>query len=257
MKKNYKTIVPLTKNEKEELREKIEANYKSEYGEYKYYAPQVYVFKDGNIANKTLHISKRAKDHDNRPFFKFRARPVYVGDTQKDLEEVINDWKEEDDWYFSVFSNVPGLVIPKVRYSICKDPFGTENNTVLITTEWIDNIEGDIFRIETEKLYKYLNEYPEFEETITKLIEKFLELSKEDIYPDYLGIDNVAIYTKDGIPNIALIDTHTVWIGKYCSDIVKARLNIAIRRFESFIDNPLDIENVRYLTKEGLIERTS
>ena len=246
-------------NEKKrgEIEEKLERIYNGQYGEYQYYAGQVFVFKKGNVANKTLHISKRAQDHNNRPFLKFRARPVYVGDTQEALEEVIKDWKEEDDWYLSEFGNISGLVISKETYSICKDPLGTKNNTVLISTEWIDNIAGDIFRIEAEKLYKYLKEYPIFKETMTKLIEKFLELSKEDIYPDYIGVDNIAIYTKEGIPSIALIDTHIVWAKEYCSDIVEGRLDRATSRFRRFLEDPLDIENVEYLTSEGLIEEES
>ncbi|MFA7628129.1 MAG: hypothetical protein WCY37_01785 [Candidatus Dojkabacteria bacterium] len=238
------------RKERGEVEEKLERDYKGQYGEYVYYAGQVFVFRDGDIANKTLHVSERAQDHDNRPFLKFRARPVYVGDTQESLEEVIRDWREEDDWYFTEFGNIPGLVMPKETYTICKDPMGTDNQTVLISTEWIDNIQGDIFRIETEKLHDYLLRYPNFRKTLITLIEKFVELAGEDIYPDYLGPDNVAIYLEKGIPKIALIDRHIVWVGKYCSSSVKERLDSATARFKNFLQNPLDIENVKNLANQ-------
>jgi len=228
--------------------EKLETNYKGQYGKYRYYAGQTFVFKDGDIANKTLLISEEDLNHDNRPFLKFRVRPVYVGDTQKDLKEVIKDWKEESVWYLSEFGNIPGLVMPKETYSICDDPLGSENRTVLISTKWIDNIQGDIFRIDPEKLYRYITKYPQFKNTLVSLILKFLELSEKDIYPDYLGVDNVAVYLEEDIPHIALIDRHLVWIGKYCEDGVKGRLDSAISRFKQFIQDPEDIERIESLT---------
>jgi hypothetical protein len=233
--------------------EKLESVYNGQYGEYKYYAGQVFVFKDGETANKTLLISKKPQDHDNRPYLKFRARPVYVGDTTEELEEVIKDWREEDDWYFTQFGNISGLEMPKEEYSICKDPMNTENNTVLISTKWIDNIQGDIFRIEPQKLYKYLTEHSEFRETLTQLIKWFVILSEKDIYPDYIGVDNIAIYLEKDIPHLAMIDRHIVWVGGKCNDKVKGRLDRATERFKKFLENPLDIENVKFLTSKGLM----
>ncbi len=229
---------------------KLESVYKDQYGEYKYYAGQVFVFKDGNIANKALLISKEDQNHDNRPYLKFRARPVYIGDTESDLNEVINDWQEEIDWYLSEFKHVPGIVMPKEKYSICDDPMGSENKTVLISTEWIGNIQGDIFRIDSEKLHSYILEHPKFRKTLVGLIKKFVSLSEEDIYPDYLGVDNVAIYLESREPRIALIDRHIVWIGKYCNEKVKFRLDRANIRFKEFLKNPLKLENVKMLTGE-------
>lgn len=232
--------------------EKLEATYKGQYGEHKWYAGQTFVFKDGEVANKTLLISSEEPNHNNRPYLKFRARPVYVGDTQKELEEVIKDWKEEDDWYKSEFGEIPGLIMPKEEYSICEDPLGSNNKTVLISTQWIDDIQGDLFRIDPNKLFRYISNYSEFKNTLVKLVEKFIELAKEDIYPDYLGKDNVAIYLKKEVPHIALIDRHIVWLGKYCKSEVKDKLDNANLRFKQFLQNPEDIEKVKDLTGNGL-----
>jgi len=234
--------------------ERLESTYKGQYGEYKYYAGQVFVFKKENIANKTLLISNKPIDYHNRPYLKFRAKPVHTGDTNQELEETIKDWEEEWNWFDKTFRDISRLVIPKEKYSICEDPMGTNNNTVLISTKWVDGVQGDIFRMKTEKLFKYLVEYPQFRETLVELIKRFLELAKKDIYPDYIGTDNVAIYLKDNIPNISLIDPHIVWIGQYCNDTVKGRLGRAISRFEKFLEDPLSIENVKYLTSGGLMD---
>jgi hypothetical protein len=227
---------------------RLESNYQGEYGEYKYYAGQTFVFKDGGIANKTLLISEEAPNHEERPYLKFRARPVYVGDTQEDLKGVIKDWEEEDAWYFSEFGDITGLKMPEEKYSICDDPLGSSNKTILISTKWIENIQGDIFRIDANKLHSYILEHPKFRKTLVGLIKKFVSLSEEDIYPDYLGVDNVAIYLESGKPRIALIDRHIVWRGKYCNEKVKARLDRANIRFKEFLKNPLKLENVKMLT---------
>jgi hypothetical protein len=237
--------------------EKLESNYKGQYGEYKWYAGQTFVFKDEKVANKTLLISDETPNHDNRPYLKFRARPVYTGDSQEDLKEVIKDWKEEDNWYLSEFHDIPGLVMPKETYRICEDPLGSKNKTVLISTKWIDNIQGDIFRIDPDKLHSYITKYPQFKNTLVSLIKKFLELAEKDIYPDYLGADNVAIYLEKNIPNVALIDRHIIWIGKYCKDGVKRRLDSAILRFKQFIQDPEDIKRVGDLTGNKLNKERS
>jgi hypothetical protein len=232
--------------------EKLEINYNGQYGEYKYYAGQTFVFKDGGIANKTLLISEDIPNHKNRPYLKFRARPVYVGDTEQDLQEVVQDWKEEDDWYLSKFGDIPGLTMPEETYRICEDPMGSENKTVLISTMWIDDIQGDIFRIDSNKLFDYISKYPEFKKTLVLLVEKFCKLAEEDIYPDYLGVDNVAIYLKEEVPRIALIDRHIVWTGKHCRSDVKQRLDSANLRFKQFLQDPGNIERIKDLTGKGL-----
>lgn len=229
--------------------EKLESVYKDQYGEYMYYAGQTFVFRDGDIANKTLLISDQEQYHNNRPYLKFRARPVYIGDSEKDLKEVMEDWSEEDLWYQEQFGNIPGLDMPKENYSICDDPMDSGNNTVLISTEWVDNIKGDIFRIDPQILYGYITKYPEFKNTLIGLIKQFKQLSEEDIYPDYLGEDNVAIYLKENIPHIALIDRHIVWIGEHCRSDVKNRLDEATNRFDIFLQDPMNIENIKHLAK--------
>lgn len=218
--------------------ESLLSKYKGQYGEYKYYAGQTFVFRDKDVCNKTLLISKETPNHNNRPYLKFRARPVYTGDTIEDLQEVIRDWKEETDWYSSEFGNIPSLVMPEEKYSICDDPMGTGQKTVLISTKWIDNIQGDIFRIDSKKLHSYTTKYAEFKKTLIELIKKFLELSEKDIYPDFLGEDNIAIYLDEkDIPHIALIDRHIVWIGKHCREDVKKRLDNAIAKLKKMSED--------------------
>lgn len=239
---------------RKKVEEKLENTYQGQYGEYKYYTGQVFVFKDGNIANKTLLIrSESPKIHTNRPFLKFKAKPVYAGDSTKELEETISNFQEEFNWYIQTFGDISELNIPHEKYSICKDPMNTENNTVLISTQWINNIEGDIFRIDTNKLYGYISKYPQFKTTLVQLITKFVELSENDIYPDYIGVDNIAIYTKKKIPRIAIIDPHIVWIGRECSEIVKGRLERATKRFKDFLEDPDDLGNIKKLTADGLM----
>lgn len=242
----------IIKNSRAETVKKVEQNYKGQYGEYKYYAGQAFVFKQGNKVNKTLLLQEADETYFQRSFLKFDIRPVHKGDNEKQLKEVIKGWKEEWNWYYQNFKDIKGIKIPKETYSICKDPMGTDNKTVLVSSEWIENIKGDIFRIEAEKLYQYIAEYPKFKQTLTQLIQKFLELSKENIYPDYLGTDNIAIYTKDHIPHIAIIDPHIVWTGTKYSKDVERRLNSAIERFNKFLENPTKLENIVFLTKEGM-----
>lgn len=243
--------------EREQFVKKLEETYQGQYGEYKYYAGQVLVFKQDNVANKVLLIKPfESKDHDNRPYLKFRARPVYEGDNLKELSETIVDFKEESRWYEETFENVEGLEIPKEEYHICEDPMNTGNNTVLISMPWLNGIEGDIFRMDPNQLYEYIKKYPDFKKTLVMLVEKFLELAEEDIYPDYLGVDNVAIYKENDVPKIALIDTHIVWIGKCCREDVKGRLDKAISRMKKFVENPEETENVKQLASGGLGDST-
>lgn len=225
----------------------LKQNYSGQYGVYKYYAGQVFVFKDKNKAKKTLRISDGPQDHESRPYLKFRARPVYAGDSNDDLLEVIHDWQEELNWYDNNFSSIPGLVLPKETFSICKDPLGSKNKTVMITTDWINNIQGDIFTLSSEKLSEYIISYPNFRETLILLIKKYLELADNDIYPDYLGDDNVAIFLKNKVPKITLIDRHLVFVGKHCNMEVKSRLDMATEKFQGFIKDPTNYNNIKLL----------
>ncbi len=234
--------------------EKLEKAYKGEYGKYMFYGGQVFVFLDGNIVNKTLLIqSKEPKTHFDRPYLKFNAKPVYENDSEQDLEETISGFKEEYEWFVQTFKDVPGISIPEERYSICNDPMGSENKTVLISTEYIPNIKGDIFRIKPKILHKFIMEDEEFKQSLISLVRIFLSLSKQDIYPDYIGADNIAIYLIDKKPRIALIDPHIVWVGKECNELVSGRLKRATDRFKRFIENPEDYESIVYLTSEGLM----
>ena len=235
--------------------EHLESVYKGQYGEYKYYAGQSFVFKEDKKVNKTLLIRpfKKLADRPSGKNLVIKTREVYEGDSVKDLNKVIDGLKEETNWYVSEFGHISNLDMPKEEYSICKDPMETDNDTVLISTQWIKNIEGDIFRIDAEKLYGYINEYPEFKNTLIQLITKFIELSEEDIYPDYIGTDNVAIYLDKGIPKIALLDRHIISIRKFCDYDTQEKMDRAVNRLKKFIEDPLNIENIRYLTKSGLV----
>lgn len=226
------------------IEEKLESVYQGQYGEYKYFAGQVFVFKDKNIANKTLIVQyEEAKTHADRPYLKLPTGKAYVGYSLEQLKEVIQNWRNEWLWYFETFGDIPGVIIPTEEYSTCKDPLGTENNTVLVSTQWIDRIQGDILNMKEDKLYKYINDFPEFKSTLTVLIKRLLGLSENDIYPDYLGEDNFAIYLDDQIPKIAIIDPHIVWIGKACSEKIKRSLEKAVERFKNILQNSDDVSS--------------
>ncbi|GAB4158528.1 MAG: hypothetical protein Fur003_2340 [Candidatus Dojkabacteria bacterium] len=116
------------KNERAETVKKLEANYDGRYGEYMYFGGQVFVFKDGYIANKTLLIKKQfPKDHLKDASQKFKTKPVYANDSESDLQNTINDFKEEYEWYVETFKEIPNVIIPSETYSICTDPMGSTN----------------------------------------------------------------------------------------------------------------------------------
>jgi hypothetical protein len=234
----------------------LKQNYDNRYGEYKYYGGQFFVFKKGKKAIKTLIVREdRTPIHLERPFLYINSRPVYTGDSKRELIESKKDFLREVKWYKKTFHEIPFINIPKEKYSYCKDPLGSQNQTVKITTEWIPNIQGDIFRIDSQQLFRYLQTDEEFKESLICLLNKFLELSEQDIYPDFLGVDNIAIYENTlGNPRIALIDPHIIWIKKYSSEDVTNRLNTAIERMRIFLSDPNELINIKAMKELGTID---
>ena len=226
---------------------KLENNYKGQYGEFKWYAGQTFVFKDKDIAYKTLLI-RDLNDKISGKNLYIKVPQVYEGDTESKLNKVINGLTEEIKWYEKEYGRIPGLNMPSEEYSICNDPMESGNKTVLISTKWIDNIKGDIFRLDSNQLYKYITDYPEFKNTLIQFAIKTADLAKKRIYPDITGIDNVAIYLDDNIPKIALIDRHIISINKYSTDETKAKIDSSIEKLEKFLEDPLNLKNIQYLT---------
>ncbi len=230
----------------------LESVYKGQYGEYMWYAGQTFVFKDETIANKTMLV----RDSNNRISRKnlyIKVPEVYEGDTEADLKIVIDGLKKEVEWYEKEFGHISKLKMPHERYSICNDPMESCNKTVLISTEWVDNIQGDIFRLDSKRLNEYITNYPDFQEVLVQLATKLMELSKQNIFPDITGQDNVAIYLDNDTPKIALIDRHIISENKYSSDETKTKIEGGIERLTKFLEDPLDFSNVSYLSSGDFI----
>lgn len=242
--KNFKSRSDVVKH--------LENVYTGQYGEYKYYAGQTFVFKDGDIANKTLLVRDPNNRISGRNLY-IKAPEVYEGDIESELNKVISGLREETQWYENKYGHIPDLNMPVEEYRICDDPMESGNKTVLISTEWIDNIQGDIFRLDSNKLYEYINNYPEFKDTLVQFAIRTVELAEEGVFPDITGIDNVAIYLDNGIPKIALIDRHIISINKYSTDKTKARTSDSIGRLKRFLNDPLNFDNVSYLSKGEFI----
>ena len=230
----------------------LESVYKEQYGEYLWYAGQTFVFKEGDIANKTMLVRDSNNRISGRNLY-INVPEVYEGNTAEDLKLVMEGLEKEVDWYEKEFGHIPGLKMPYEKYSICDDPMGSGNKTVLISTEWIDNIQGDIFRLDSKKLYEYIINYPDFQNVLIQLASKLVELSQQGIFPDITGQDNVAIYLDDSIPKIALIDRHIISINKYSSDETKTTINRGIERLEKFLEDTLDFSNVSYLSSGDFV----
>lgn len=235
-------------NSRSDVVQHLESVYRGQYGEYKWYAGQSFVFRNGDIANKTLLVRNRNNRISGENLF-IKVPEVYEGDTELELNKVINALTEETKWYEEEFGHIAGLKMPPEEYTICDDPMDSGNKTVLISTEWIDNIQGDIFRLDSNKLYEYLINYPEFKDTLVLFASKVIELANDGIYPDITGTDNVAVYLEKGAPKIALIDRHIISINRFSTDKTKARINGGIDRLKNFLKNPLDWNNVKYLSK--------
>jgi hypothetical protein len=235
-----------------EVVEHLQKVYKGQYGKYKYYAGQTFVFKNGKTANKTLLVRDANEQISSKNLF-IKVPEVYEGATKHELNKVIEGLKEETIWYTKEFGKIPGLKMPSEEYSICNDPMESGNKTVLISTEWIDAIQGDIFRIDSKKLHDYITNFPQFENTLVQFASRAVSLAIEGIFPDITGTDNVAIYIDKRIPKIALIDRHIISINKYSTNKTKAKIDGGIERLEKFLENPLDFNNVSYLSSGEFI----
>ncbi|GAB4158532.1 MAG: hypothetical protein Fur003_2350 [Candidatus Dojkabacteria bacterium] len=92
-----------------------------------------------------------------------------------------------------------------------------------------------------------LEKHSDFKHSLILLLTKLLELADKDLYPDFLGVDNVVICMVNNSPKIALIDPHVVTIGKYANEVTKSKLKDAIERFKVFLIDPNKLENVKFL----------
>ena len=224
----------------------LESVYKGQYGEYKYYAGQTFVFKKGDIANKTMLVRDSKNRISERNLY-IVVSEVYEGDTETELNYVIEGLKKETEWYEKEFGHISGLNIPPEQYSICDDPMGSGNKTVLISTQWVDNIQGDIFRLDSKQLYEYISNYTEFKDTLIQLAMKIVDLAGDSIYPDVTGIDNVAIYLDNSIPKIALVDRHIISSNKFSTDKTKAKIEGGVERVRKFLEEHSDVDKIEYL----------
>ena len=224
----------------------LEHNYQGQYGEYTWFAGQTFVFRDGDIANKTLIVRDPNNRISGRNLF-INVPEVYAGDTELELKKVIDGLTEETEWYEKEFGHISGLNMPPEQYSICDDPMGSSNKTVLISTQWVDNIQGDIFRLDSKQLYEYISNYPEFKDTLIQSAIKIVDLAGDSIYPDVTGIDNVAIYLDNGAPKIALVDRHIISSNKFSTDKTKAKIEGGVERLRKFLEEPSGLDKIEYL----------
>jgi hypothetical protein len=229
----------------------LESVYKGQFGEYKWYAGQTFVFKDGDIANKTMLVRDYNRLSGSNLYI--NVPEVYEGDTEVELNKVISGLKEECSWYEKEFGHISGLNMPSEEYCICDDPMESGNKTILISMKWIKKIQGDIFRLDSKKLYEYITKYPEFESTLVEFAAKAVALAEEGKFPDITGADNVAVYLDNGVPKIALVDRHIIYIKKNSTDKTKARIDDGIDRLERFLEDPSDFNNVQHLSSGEFI----
>jgi len=242
------------KKTRAEVVARLENNYKGQYGKFLWYAGQSFVFKDKNVINKSLLIRRKPDGlFERRTHLFFDIKEVYESDSDKELQKTINDFQNEYRWFRNQFSDGEYVKVPKEEYSIGKDPLGSNNRTVVINVEYIEKIQGDIFRIDPKLLNKYLTEFPEFRNAFINLLQKYYKLGEKDIFTDYIGDDNVVIYLDDNDnPKIAIIDPHIVWYKSKSNDVIRERLDKAHKRIKMFLADPMDMKNIKYLTADGL-----
>jgi hypothetical protein len=220
---------------KKSILEELNEVSKDYFGEIIAIGDKFLVFIDPNkrgIVKKYMILKERPTDKDsNQPYLKYPSGSVYLDDTSKDRENVIFQNKKEYLWYRESFGSISGVIVPAESYTISNYPYGG-GRTVVIDTEYVPNIVGDISNTSINEICNYANYDPDFANTIIQLIDTILDLAEDDMYPNFLGVDNFAIYKENNKYQVALIDPHIVWIGKECREDIKIHLDNAIASFK-------------------------